>query len=53
MGGWTASMGGNLERASWSDAQGVIYLPKESIKLEKGWKWVTDWQVEGKDVRGS
>ena len=46
-------MGGSLERASWSDAQGVVYLPKKSIKLEKGWKWATKWQVEGRDVRGS
>ena len=53
MKGWTASMGGSLERASWSDAQGVIYLPKKSIKLEKGWRWATEWQVEGREVRGS
>ena len=46
-------MGGALERASWSDAQGVIYLPKKSIKLDKGQKWATNWQVEGREVRGS
>ena len=46
-------MGGALERASWSDAKGLVYLPKKSIKLDKGWRWVGNWQIEGRDVRGS
>lgn len=46
-------MGGALERAAWSDVKGLLYLPKKSIKLEKGWRWVGPWQVEGRDVRGS
>lgn len=51
--GWSAMMGGALERAAWSDAKGLFYLPKKSIKLEKGWQWISGWQVEGRDVRGS
>lgn len=53
MGGWSTQMGGNLERAAWSDAKGLFYLPKKSIKLEKGWGWTGNWMVEGRDVRGS
>lgn len=51
--GWSVMMGGALERAAWSDAKGLFYLPKKSIKLEKGWRWSSAWQVEGRDVRGS
>jgi len=42
-----------LERAAWSDAKGLFYLPKKSIKLDKGWRWRQNWQVEGREVRGS
>ena len=41
--GWSAMMGGALERASWSDAKGLVYLPKESVKLEKGYRWAGGW----------
>ena len=46
-------LGGALERPAWSDAKGLFYLPKKSIKLEKGWRWRQNWQVEGRDCRGS
>lgn len=53
MSGWTTMMGGAIERAAWSDVKGLLYLPKKSIKLEKGWGWTGPWLVEGRDVRGS
>ena len=46
-------MGGKLERAPWSDAKGFFEMPRKSVKLGKGWRWATKWQVEGKDVRGA
>ena len=49
--GWSQLMGGALERASWSDAKGSIYLPKQNVKLEKGWEWAGNWFVVGRDVR--
>jgi len=51
--GWGAMTGGGLERAGWSDAKGLFYLPKKGIKLEKGWRWSGPWMVEGREVRGS
>ena len=43
LGGWSAMMGGALERASWSDAKGLVHLPKKRVKLEKGWRWASNW----------
>ena len=51
--GWGAMTGAGLERAGWSDSKGLFYLPKKSIKLDKGWRWAGPWMVEGREVRGS
>ena len=36
------------ERPSWSDADGKLKIPKESILLpaDGDWKWETNWYVE-------
>ena len=36
------------ERAAWSDKDGTVKLPKESILLpvEGDWQWESGWQVE-------
>ena len=36
------------ERAAWSDKEGTVKLPKESILLpvEGDWQWESSWQVE-------
>lgn len=36
------------ERAAWSDKEGTVKLPRESILLpvEGDWKWESGWQIE-------
>lgn len=51
--GWGTMSAAGLERAGWSDAKGLFYLPKKSVKLEKGWRWAGPWMIEGREVFGS